>query len=97
MKQKKLMTAEQAAALISDNSSILLFDGYEPVSLIRELLQQNRRRLTLFPRRFLRPAAPQTTSSQGATPVPALSRRRDAVPVLPRKCSAWGKPSSKHS
>lgn len=48
MKQKKLMTAGQAADLISDNSSILLFDGYEPASLIRELLRQNRRRLTLY-------------------------------------------------
>lgn len=48
MKQTKLMTGQQAAALISDNSSILLFDGYEPVSLIRELLQQNSRGLTLY-------------------------------------------------
>lgn len=48
MKHKKLATATQAAALIPDGSSLLLFDGYEPMNLIRELLRQNRRRLTLY-------------------------------------------------
>lgn len=48
MKQKKLATAEQAAALIQNGSSIVLFDGYEPMSLIQELLRQDKRHLRLF-------------------------------------------------
>ncbi len=48
MKKKKLVTAEQAVSLIQNGSSIVLFDGYEPMSLIQELLRQNKRRLCLY-------------------------------------------------
>lgn len=52
MSISKLTNSSTAASYIKDGDSIVLFGGWEPTSLIRELLYANRRNLRIFAHSF---------------------------------------------